>query len=379
MQQVKAENEENVSNGKQKIYSGGSDLQGSGHSNFVVKEGIVKFSQALWDKICSFFTKKTIDVATNNTVQNTSNVKSVTNITLEENEARHKQVVDEAVKYIEANFDNSPLTQHFKTPEDKQLFLQCLKEVVYDKEKTGAGHAEKGIIHIETNNKNVNSLAEMTKLLIHEANHAFLERKSMQNNTLNFPTKAEELECESLALTTMAYLVKLYPEKMKDYEIYGKPISSYTNMEATKKDGGVVNWLNGYQQLADDLSGNITIQHNAQRNPNSPKVEIKSGDIITVQGEPPKIIGTTCFMEGVDNTALGQVIMHNKDFSTPKIVIDGRFAFDNVPPTNEELKQAIDDNYNEKDFVKVPFMIQRKNAQTGALETVYTGHVYRHE
>ena len=49
LEQVKVENEQNKQLGKQTIYSGGNDMYGDGHKNFVVDEGIVKFSQTLWD------------------------------------------------------------------------------------------------------------------------------------------------------------------------------------------------------------------------------------------------------------------------------------------------------------------------------------------
>ena len=303
------------------------------------------------------------------------------NLTLEQKELQHREVVQQSVKCIEEYFDESGLGKHFKTPEDKKLFLQCLKEVVYDKEKQGAGHAEAGIIHIETNNEQCNTLAQMTKLLIHEANHAYLQRKSAQDGTLNFPTKAEEVECETLALKTMSYFVKNV-DGMEDYEIYGKNISEYTDAATIQSNPGFKNWLNGYQQLADNLSGDITIQHSLNPDKHSPKgqINIKNGDVIQINGEPPRTIGKDAYLEGCDDTAVTQLIMHKSYYNTPEDERTpdtfGNLIFDPLQATPEELKQVFKCNGDINNFEKIPFTVSRQNPQTGNLEVVYTGYKY---
>ncbi len=388
MEQVKTQNEQNKAEGKQALYYGSSNIQGDGHKNFVVQEGIMSLSKTIWENICKLFKKKEIvSVQENNVVIQNSPVKSVNKIksvhpdaTLEQNEQLHRKVVQKSVGYIEKYFDESGLKNHFETEEDKQLFLQCLKEVVYDKEKTGAGHAEAGIIHIETNNEKCNSLAEMTKLLIHEANHAFLQRKSAQNITLNFPTKAEEIECETLALTTMSYFVQNF-EEMEDYEIYGKKISEFSDENAVKNNSGFKNWLNGYQQLADNLDGDITIQHslNPDKHNEGGEINIKSGDIIRIAGEPDRIIGKDAYLEGCDDTAIAQLIMHKNYYNTPEKdrMPDsfGNLIFDDLPATQDELNQVFKTKRN-TDFEKIPFSVLRQNPKTGSLEEVYRGYKY---
>lgn len=387
MKQVQAQNEQNKTEGKQALYTGRNNLYGDGHKNFIVKEGIISLSKTIWDNICKFFKKKgsvevqqTQSTNENSTVSSTAGVESKNpNLTLDQNAQRHKEVVEKSVSYIEKYFDASGLGNHFKTEEDKHLFLQCLKEVVYDKEKNGAGHAEAGIIHIETNNEKCNNLAEMTKLLIHEANHAFLERKSEQKGTLNFPTKAEETECETLALTTMSYFVKNFDE-MEDYEIYGKKISEFNDENTVKNDEGFKNWLNGYQQLADNLSGDITIQHslNPDKHSASGQINIKSGDIIRIEGEQDRTIGQDAYLEGCDDTAVTQLIMHKNYYNTPENERTpdtfGNLIFNDLPATAEELKQVF--KTENSDFAKIPFSVLRKNPQTGSLEEVYKGYKY---
>lgn len=302
----------------------------------------------------------------------------LSNMTIEQRAQEHRKVVEQSVDYIEKYFDESGLANHFKTESDKQLFLQCLKEVVYDKEKTGAGHAEAGIIHIETNNEKCNTLAEMTKLLIHEANHAYSERKSAQDGTLNFPTKAEEIESEMLALKTMSYFVKNV-DGMQDYEIYGKNISEFTNENVINNDEGFKNWLNGYQQLADNLSGDVTIQHSLNPDKHSPQgqIKIQSGDIISIDGEPPRIIGKDAYLEGCDDTAIAQLIMHKRYYNTPENErmpdTFGNLVFDDLAASPDEIKHVFKDNNN---FEKIPFTVSRQNPQTGNLEVVYTGYKY---
>ena len=52
LEQVTIENEQNKSEGKNLIYHKGNDMNGDGHSNFVIFQGVIKFSQKLWDNIC---------------------------------------------------------------------------------------------------------------------------------------------------------------------------------------------------------------------------------------------------------------------------------------------------------------------------------------
>ncbi len=360
----------------------------SGNNYLVHQNAAVQFSKECWNKIVGLVNNalgKNIQTedplteqpaAVNNTAATQAGGK-IEGLTQEQavRLKEHKQIVEKSVQLLKQNWEASGLGNHFKTAEDKALFLQCLDEVVYDAQKTGAGHAEKGIIHIETDNPECNDLARMTKLLIHEANHAFLQRKATQNNTLNFPTKAEEIECETLALTSTCRLIYSNPEEYEDYQIYGRYVSEYVDASIVQNTPEFENWLNGYQQLADNLSGDVTIRHSPYKSSNNGTVELKSGDVITIQGEKPKVIGASCFIEGRGDTAIAQMIMHHKDFSTPDAF--GDLIFDALPATDEEFKQEYGEGFDINNFEKIPFTVSRKNPQTGETEVVYTGVTLR--
>ena len=52
LEQVKNENEQNKAEGKELIYHKGNNASGRGKDNFVVFQGVIKFSQTLWNNIC---------------------------------------------------------------------------------------------------------------------------------------------------------------------------------------------------------------------------------------------------------------------------------------------------------------------------------------
>ncbi len=367
-----------------------NNVNPNSNNNYMVHQNaVVQFSKECWNKIVNLVNStldKNIQVEEPLTEQPPAAANSTTEIQAagsveeltQEQTARleeHKQIVEKSIQLLKQNWELSDLGNHFKTEEDKALFLQCLDEVVYDARKTGAGHAEKGIIHIETDNPECNNLTQMTKLLIHEANHAFLQRKATQNRILNFPTKAEEIECETLALTSTCRLIYSNPAEYDDYRIYGRYVSEYVDASILHNTPEFKNWLNGYQQLADNLRGDVTIRHSPYKSNDNGTVELKSGDIITIQGETPRVIGSSCFIEGRSDTAIAQMIMHHKDFSTPDSF--GDLIFDNLPATDEEFKQEYGESFDINNFEKVPFTVSRKNPQTGEAEVVYTGVTLR--
>ena len=51
MNEVSTQNTQNLSEGKQAIFTGGTNLYGDSHKNFVVQEGIVELAQNVWNKI----------------------------------------------------------------------------------------------------------------------------------------------------------------------------------------------------------------------------------------------------------------------------------------------------------------------------------------
>lgn len=406
-------------------------------NNFLVHENaVVTFSKDCWKKIVSLINSalgKNIQIEDIKDTQKMSEATVsqtkplTTQQQLRKNE--HEKVVQEAVSTLKQNWELSGLGEHFNNDADKTLYLQCLDEIVYDADKKGAGHAEAGVIHIETDNEQVNTTTEMLKLLIHEANHAFLERKATQNGTLNYPTKAEEIECETLALTATAKLVKASEQGnlkggvLESYNIYGNPITDYTDSSKVN-NSEFQNWLQGYNKLADNLNGDITIQHHPTANitipdgteeladndcivingqsykissdgqlvqasdtgrklsinhdtaikyhgklynistqdesikelSNNSKLQINGGDLLTIEGFPQIKIGENAMLEGIDNTSITQLIVHQKDFSSPKLL--GTIIFDDMKPTQEELNMV---NPNLDSENAIPFVIKKSD------------------
>lgn len=372
-------------------------------NNFLVHtDAVIKFSKECWNRIVGLVNNalgKNIQVENIEDISDVTATESVQQQRIEE----HKAMVEKAVALLEQNWEMSGLGEHFSTEEDMQLFLQCLKEVKYDT-KGNAGHVdEKGIVHIETEDETCKSLAEMTKLLIHEANHAFINRKARNENRLVYPTKAEETECETLALTATGKLVAgkasvtdgTKTETINSFEIYNNPITYYA--ENNPQDvSGFQNWLDGYKQLADNLDGDITIQHHPQSSvpegtieladndlivingqsyqisangevvqssdtgrqvqldsdckvkvhgklydisvqnlsATEPKLFIEGGDVLEIEGYPAITIGSNAMLEGNNQTCIMQLLVHHADHSTPTGL--GNIVFDDMQPTENE-------------------------------------------
>lgn len=365
LEQVTIENEQNKKEGKNLIYHKGNDMNGDGHSNFVIFQGVIKFSQKLWDNICRIVKGEPLqNNAPAETSQNISQAEEPTQLTATQQQRlqQHKEVVQKSIEIIKAQFDACGLGDKFKGT-DKDLFLQCLDEIQYIGNKSGAGFAKWGTINIETDNEQINTTAQMVKLLIHEANHAFKQRKAEQNGTLNFPTKEEEMECETLALTTTAKMVGKV-EGMDDYEIYNHNISYYQNESLVQNDIGVQHWLeDSYLGLADNLSGDITITHLIDRenvnNNNSNSLKIQSGDVIKV-GDTEYTIGENAYLEGLNYTSVMQLIMHRKASDSEEVrnsgpELYGHIVFDDMQPTEyekQELQKANSDYTHGSEGIK---------------------------
>lgn len=346
LEQITIENEQRADNDK--IYRGGNNMNGNGHHNFVILQGVIEFSQKLWDNICRIVKGESVQNQLPTEVSHdVSQVEKATELTATQRQRlqQHKEVVQKSIEIIKTQFDTCGLGEKFKG-DDKKLFLQCLDEVQFVANQSGAGFSEWGVINIQTDNEQVNTTSQMVKLLIHDANHAFKEKKSAQNGTLNFPTKEEEMECETLALTTTAKMIGNV-EGMDDYEIYNHNISYYQNESLVQNDNGVKNWLMGYSQLADNLSGEITITHlKDMENPsnnNDNSLKIQKGDVIKV-GDIEYTIGDNAYLEGLNHTSVMQLIMHRKASDSEELrnsgpELYGYVVFDNMQPTKYEKQE----------------------------------------
>ena len=276
-------------------------------NNYLVhKNAVVTFTQECWTKIVSLVNKslgKNIQIEESQDTAGSEEISGIEELTAEEisRKEEHEKIVKQAVELLKQNWELSGLGKHLKTPEDKALFLKCLDEVVYNAKESGAGYSENGIIHIQTNNNTVNSKTEMLKLLIHEANHAYLQRKALQEGTLNYPTKAEEAECETLALNATANLVKA--GKLESYEIYGHPVEYYDTEAKVHNTAGFQDWLQGYNKLAENLNGDINIRHHTNSNTALPAgtIELADNDNIIINGQSYLISQAGKLISGSDS------------------------------------------------------------------------------
>ena len=193
----------------------------------------------------------------------------------------------------------------------------------------------------------------MLKLLIHEANHAFLERKATQNGTLNYPTKAEETECETLALTATAKLVTASQQgnlksvdsqgnptnvKLDSYNIYDNPITYYTDSNKVNSTRGFQNWLQGYNKLADNLNGDITIQHHPTASVTAPNgtEELADNDCIVINGQSYKVSSNGQLVQSSDT---GRKIPITQDTT---IKVHGKLY--NVSVQNKSVSELTNDS-----------------------------------
>ncbi len=158
---------------------------------------------------------------------------------------QHQKAIDEARNYIKTNFKTSGLGKQV----DENLFIACLNSITLDIESSGAGRVEDGVLAIETNDTEITKWesegtlkAQMTKLLLHETYHLYLERVGQRGDTA---TKEEEATAEMFALRTMANLCN-NDLSLKPFEIYGHPISYYTSNETVASNPEFTSWVSGY-------------------------------------------------------------------------------------------------------------------------------------
>ena len=181
---------------------------------------------------------------------------------IKESRDAHKKVLNEAIEYIERNFNSSGLSAQV----DKDLFIQCLKSATLDIENGGAGRNEDGIFVIETNdndilNWNKENILEtdnvaktrMIKLLIHETYHNYLDLKDEHTEGA---TKKEEAMCEMLALMATANLCKK-DSNLTPFNEYNKSIGAYLSKDAFMNNEDFVNYVAGYTDHSGEVNQSI--------------------------------------------------------------------------------------------------------------------------
>ena len=188
-------------------------------------------------------------IAVENTMKMYDDNMTLNGVTFKEIKTRyeaHKVAVEKAVVYITKNIDSTKISQQFETQEDKQMFLNCLKNVGYDIESRGAGRAEDGVFVIETNNEEVKNNTEMLVLLLHETYHNYSELKGRNHKQ---GEKTEEAAAEMFALLSASDIIDQYPEdefpKISHFKD-GKNVQDYKTKDDVINDTAFVQWLEGY-------------------------------------------------------------------------------------------------------------------------------------
>lgn len=139
---VDKNNSQALKNNQSPIFTGTNDVskisdKSTYQANFLVLEGqTMNIDDGIFAKIKQLLTGNATAIPQQLSelqVQNSSHVSRVQNsqnivesknknLTLEQNQAKHKEVVDASVKFIEDNFAGSPLEEHFHQRRTKSFF-----------------------------------------------------------------------------------------------------------------------------------------------------------------------------------------------------------------------------------------------------------------
>lgn len=300
LEQVTIENEQNKKDGKQLIYHKGNNMSGDWKSNFVVFQGVINFSQKLWNNICKIVkgeavnensaNEQSVQQSRSNTFASGIDKIKENNFIDELNQVQQVEPPQELKENIEkaqkilieqlANFTDRDLQTLGITSQKRDRLIKYLENVIYD--GTHNTMQGKGIwIVVSERCQGHEDLANMITMLMHEANHCdenflskypeyaddttvrYVEGRESNPDIMLVNTKAEERACETLGLLTSAILYKKGVIK-KDYERYGTPVSQYidSNGQPTQSlRNDVENWVAGYTNYPEDMRGNISAEH----------------------------------------------------------------------------------------------------------------------
>lgn len=386
MNEVSNQNTQNIQQGKKAIFTGGTNLYGDSHKNFVVKEGIIELAQNVWNKIISLVTGKhqsednssLTAVSNTQSVNQTSATSSTANIakinsvrdTRSANEveppADKKQNVEEARDYLTnqlTNLTNEDLQTMGISSQKRDRILEYLKNITWGNAHDSAEAKGSGIvfsIHCE----DTQNLANMVTLLMHEANHCdenYLDKhpedseptdlrhrdsngNPLENHRVN--TKEEEKACETLGLLATATLIK--KGVLQGYDNYGRygnptnPVTKYLNNPSLLKSD-VNNWANeGYTNYPEGINdASITIEHLKTEKvtlpdnvKNQKPLQLKSGDIIRIGDKSYTLGGDNgIVLSALDSIPVFQMIRHGNVENGP----EGILTFNELSPCKEEL------------------------------------------
>ncbi len=220
----------------------------------------------------------------------------------------------------------------------------------------------KPVIAINEKLTGYDSIENIITMLVHEANHCY---------DTNFNTKQQERECETLGCLTTALLIEKgilsdadygrYPQGCFGAEKPHKFTDYLTNRELLKND--IDTWAGGYTNYLDDASGSITLEHNDTDVPNK-QIRIEAGDIVQI-GERKLIIGTDCYLSGMNSMPIFQVSCHNGEPGATNIVFNG------LEPTEKEIAGCGKETLHRTDNMQ-----EVKILKKGSEEVICAGYVY---
>lgn len=380
MQEVSAENAKNVQEGKKALYSGGSDLYGDGHKNFVVQAGPLELAQGLWDKIVALVTGKqvkkvdeskvnqvnqvntTTQAANVGKVQQPSNIKT-TEVTPPE---QLKKDVQDAQKVLTENLSGmskEDLAEIGISEAKRDRMINYIKNIRYNADNYGSAQAIGNEVWVSSG-CNYSSKEDLIKLLMHEANHCdenyLFKNPDMSDigdtrhrdnngqpvNAARINSIEEEKASERIALLTTAKLIDKGVLSGQNYAPYAPPpqfrapgenLSKYNVTNYLSDRNQLENDLNGwiersYPGLVENLSGDVTIRHPMQKD----GLDIKSGDVVKIGDKEYTIGKNGCYLSAAGRTTVCQLAIHDSN-GTPTGIAGG-IVLNGMEPTQEELQ-----------------------------------------
>lgn len=369
MNEVSNQNTQNLSEGKQAIFTGGTNLYGDSHKNFVVQEGIVELAQNVWNKIVSLVTGKS-QVETPQTVENTPQPQPQPAPTNPKTDLQQK--VNDAQNLLINNLselNDKDLQDIGISTAKRDRIIGYLNNISYDNDPYGAAKSVNNGIVVSENGK-FPSQADLIKVLVHEANHCdedyLFKNPDMSDsndtrhrdisgnpkNNSRVNTVEEEKMCERIALLTTAKLIDKGVLSEDNYAPYTPPeqfrapdedISKYKVTNYLKNQNQLESDLNGwiersYPGVVENLSGDVTIRHMGQQN----GIQLKSGDEIRFNDQTYTIGKDGVYLSAQGRTTTCQLTAFDSDGNP--IGIANNIIFNNMEPTQDELRSIYSPN-----------------------------------
>ena len=219
------------------------------------------------------------------------------------------------------------------TEEKRDAILGYLETLYYENGENSntmqvLNFNDKRVIAVNEKLTGYDSMENMITMLMHEANHCY---------DTNFNTKQQERDCETLGCLTTALLIEKgvltdteygrYPENLANGEQPHKFTDYLTNPDLLKND--IDTWVSGYTNYMDNVSGDITLEHNDKSASNGKHITIKAGDIVQI-GNRRLEIGKDCYLDGMNSMPIFQVRCSNGEEGASNIVFNG------LEPTDKE-------------------------------------------